>query len=92
MSKFTPGPWTTDYDLDGCTVDKEGSLIAVTNDRDFFSTGYDTKTCRANARLIAAAPDMLAALNMTLNYVRGEGTAEEIVREAISKAIGEGEK
>lgn len=47
----TPGPWEADFDD---VVDSEGYRIAAVSEHD---GQYE-----ANARLIAAAPDMLAAL------------------------------
>ena len=42
----------------------------------------------ANARLIAAAPDMLEALHLALPYVRNDNTAS-VMRAAIARATGE---
>jgi len=57
-TKHTPGPWTVDHnhpdDPETATIhDPSGDWVA--------------QTCDANARLIAAAPDMLAALEMSLS-------------------------
>ena len=75
MSKSTPGPWKlkdekTDEDLTEYSVYRERS----------HQYGYDTHICQitrqchedeANARLIAAAPDMLEALKSVCNYLDG---------------------
>jgi hypothetical protein len=51
----TPGPWTWHADRDGgAIVDGRGRAVARVNDFVF--------ECGDNARLIAAAPEMLAAL------------------------------
>ena len=54
-AQHTPGPWHVDlYDATGVD-DVDGYRIAI--------TGFgEDDTDQANARLIAAAPDMLAAL------------------------------
>jgi hypothetical protein len=57
MSKHTPGPWTQDKygdvtDASGQTIRVEGVAL----------TGRSTEESRANARLIAAAPELLEAL------------------------------
>ena len=60
MSKHTPGPWILDYDK-GTTQDilsrKHGGICTVRR-----AGIHDSKTFAANAALIAAAPDLLAAL------------------------------
>lgn len=53
-TQHTPGPWITE------TTD--GGNIEITDSRTE-SVQIATVTQRANARLIAAAPDLLAALN-----------------------------
>lgn len=58
MSKHTPGPWTFFINKLGGHVNGGGKRIArvhITKDRMFVSEP------EANARLIAAAPDLLAA-------------------------------
>ncbi|HET7624396.1 MAG TPA: hypothetical protein VFM25_03955 [Verrucomicrobiae bacterium] len=55
-TKHTPGPWTirTDYPYHNI-VSNDGRLIAET------MLGSQTDEDKANARLIAAAPDLLAS-------------------------------
>jgi hypothetical protein len=49
----TPGPWEIDADLD----------VVATNGEDIATCyGFDHDQIKANARLCAAAPDLLAAL------------------------------
>lgn len=64
MSKHTPGPWVeagygdyNDYDGNCRVILGEGGDI-----RTAIVLGFDNDRNRANARLIAAAPDLLAAL------------------------------
>lgn len=96
MSKHTPGPWTWGDDywgLYGSGPDNE-VLSDATYENMWLSFGNKRE---ANGRLIAAAPDMLAALReiaATVVYAP-EGGHEEvaecvrIARCAIAKATGE---
>ena len=71
MSNSTPGPWTFGYRPDARVT---GNLYAVTDNLGFpsaFVPAWDApglgeidaaEEAKANARLIAAAPDLLAAL------------------------------
>jgi hypothetical protein len=62
MAGFTPGPWV--YDDDTATVDTAlGVAVAGINDED----GSDT--CWANGHIVAAAPELLAALHIARHYV-----------------------
>lgn len=67
--KHTPAKWA---DIKGYIVVKGGHTIASVN-------SYNTFEGKANARLIAAAPDLLAALkeavdfaNKANNYIAGQ--------------------
>jgi hypothetical protein len=85
MSKHTPGPWTGTLrggkaiPLRAHHCEALGfSVCFVSDDRD--------GAPEANARLIAAAPDLLNALQ----HIAGscEGRAAEVARAAIAKAEG----
>ncbi len=88
MSKHTPGPWVSRYDgqnewgADDWTMDSESGRSAEI---------AETYTAN-NACLIAAAPDLLEALQAMVDYY---GTASANVdalkqaRAAIAKATGE---
>lgn len=90
MSKHTPGPWATDG---GDTVVAMGNQIVVTAPA---PDGASREEMKANARLIAAAPDLLAALK-AIFVLRPAGvganeyalTVERIANDAIAKAKGE---
>ena len=56
MSKHTPGPWH----VDGCNINAGSTAYLVANQR---ATAHQL---RANARLIAAAPELLEALTRLL--------------------------
>lgn len=70
MSKHTPGPWNVDPDCWG-DIQADGAEIATVFDSDDFGCEYlisgsitaSEDEAKANARLIAAAPDLLAALS-----------------------------
>ncbi len=88
MTKHTPGPWHVDAQYicraDGVAIADVWQSMEV--------SGEDTE---ANARLIAAAPDLLTALEELLPYVTGSmrSTTDPLVeaaRAAIAAARGEG--
>lgn len=96
-AQHTPGPWI--YYPDGnaiCVV--KTHVLKVIADADFGHV--DIPEREANARLIAAAPDLLAALDMLAGWVDAnrepEVTSEgqqaawilETARAAIAKATG----
>lgn len=93
-TQHTPGPWITGdaaiWALDDC------EFHAIV-DCPLNQTCRDTETAWANARLIAAAPDLLAALiafdNAFSHYCEGDPDSDEVsalyqAREAIAKATG----
>ena len=108
MNTHTPGPWTIDtsydarsgphtyiqreYDGDGVTGIAGIYTIAEVADQAFLPDGVQ----EANARLIAAAPDLLAACRLAcLVMAKGNGLsyvdrreAHEAVIAAIRKAEG----
>ncbi len=92
----TQGPWATYVDSahDGWIADAEGNLIAC---------AVRNENMQANARLIAAAPDLLAALETALPWLTkadidgafdgcalplGGRKAWEQIERAIAKAKG----
>ena len=80
MNKFTPGPWK-------CV----GTLVYFSNN----AGGIDLRACpdsEANARLIAAAPDLLEALEAIIASECRQpdvGCAWTKARAAIARARGE---
>ena len=85
MSKHTPGPWRVpmiDAESTGILWGNEDRPVAVI-------CGTDA-TMTANAKLIAAAPDMLAALEGLLIDEDYRCDADwEFARHAIAKAKGQ---
>ena len=83
MSEHTPGPWLIDTET-GVVVSRSDSLHVVA------STFPHNRA--ANGRLIAAAPDMLAALERArvhMNCPTKELAAILVVEAAIAKAKGQ---
>ena len=63
MSKHTPGPWRTDPDLGHEQVlGPDGIIVADCSIFAMVKNGPTPERNRANARLIAAAPEMLSFL------------------------------
>jgi hypothetical protein len=105
--KHTPGPWHIETGIEGCArCVAEGGRATVgiigANDRticyDAYHDSYANLTA-ADAALIAAAPELLAALKALLAYVEDDnpGAAKadawvaglcDAAREAIAKAEG----
>ena len=91
MSKHTPGPWHLAEVENGSIkhmvpVGPDGySLCTVVHDGD---TPFGAIYMDADARLIAAAPELLEALQMLLEFPN-TGPATSAARAAIAKATGE---
>jgi Asp/Glu/hydantoin racemase len=88
MNKHTPGPWTLSSNRAGhAIVCASGKTVAAAH---LLGTIHPREEVEANALLIAAAPDLLAALKKALNHplVRIPGDLEIVMRAAISKATG----
>ena len=86
-TQHTPGPWK----LDGAANTGDLDIISPTGriamvDCEFSVETEDVLT--ANARLIAAAPDLLHALRDAVEILEGTGLDASIQRAAIAKATG----
>lgn len=109
MSKHTPGPWAIEalrYEgariVAGPTYDKSSrpvGWVAADDTMEEASTGRIREVmsdeANANARLIAAAPELLEALKLALtalkrvrNYAQIDDSGLEEMAEAIAKAEG----
>lgn len=95
-AQFTPGPWGIESE----TRSASGSELVVTEANGGFSVaeaahdgaGFSYSMARANARLIAAAPDLLAALESLKTSIRTRSNhvdALNAAAAAIAKARGE---
>lgn len=97
MTQHTPGPWDAEVPPSCmlCTRDirsDDGKTIALIGYRDYAN---DVSEDVANARLIAAAPDLLEAACRALDLLENLGVdsgvpgAANMLRDAIAKAAGE---
>lgn len=82
QAKHTRGPWIIEIDEGYCTalVSEEGDIICQ----------FDQDPSKANARLIAAAPDLLEALQemWDAHEHNTSGSGSKLVLDAIAKATG----
>lgn len=93
--KHTPGPWTfyTEPQPNGCPiVGSRGLMIAMLAHSVLYSEQKNEAI--ANARLIAAAPDLLEAMQWAVKELErlDEANAQMVavtLRAAIAKATGE---
>lgn len=94
----TPGPWMVGNDGQGIYVHpigREGFTVAQPSGLDPSVTHVGAHTAEANARLIAAAPDLLEALQGIVRMWNAYGVGSVPMREvygvhaAIAKATGQ---
>ena len=94
MSEFTKGPWVQNesYDIE---IWGNGELVCNIPTWDPDNTGYNVcNEVAANANLIAAAPDMLEALEQAVTSMLDSGYSTKHLSvkagiKAIAKAKGE---
>ena len=99
MSEHTPGPWTIEKCPKATAVTDGESWPWLVSYNDGEYEGclalVQTQNAEANAKLIAAAPELLEALEMMLDMSEmggfGKSAAEDTARAAIAKAKGETE-
>lgn len=89
MSEFTPGPWRYWFE--------EGYVGEITSANGKLVAGFDTEPNEADARLIAAAPELLGACELIVSAfdalkqgsaARNEPLQINAARAAIAKATG----
>lgn len=90
--KFTPGPWVARPDLSS----RESWAIITNDPDDEFHLRICAKASEANARLMAAGPELFAALEMVRDADEdckrdGLPTMPEFVRARIDAAIAKAE-
>lgn len=101
MTMHTPGPWAVvEHDHAICIQTESPSKTKYDAARYAAIGGFDRndraqlEEARANARLIAAAPDLLEALRSAVNDADAWGLADDecdwlpLARAAIAKATG----
>lgn len=97
-AQHTPGPWMVLPSVDRgqfCILTEHGNRIDIA-----VTYGFDATPREANARLIAAAPDLLAACKAMVEYQRlidsdaptglleAYGNSFESAAAAVAKALG----
>lgn len=85
MSGHTPGPWTPKFDESYNVIGGDGATIAQCKFISFL-VRRSADEVAANARLIAAAPDLLEALKRARAIIAGGGYRFEDIDAAIAKA------
>lgn len=89
--KHMPGPWRQGGVKEISLIGKCREIVAD-DGRIGLVYGITDEDCKANARLVAAAPELLAALEVAVEYFdRNEidCIAHDDAKEAIKKAKGE---
>ena len=94
MSKFTPGPWAIDWNVARLDIFSSDAKVLVASLRRSAMSPAIDEAARANARLIAAAPDLLATLVDAHDIIDAIGQPETAevaarMRAVIAKAKGE---
>lgn len=96
MSKHTPGPWNVSEEFDGTSI--KAGMFHVTHTIQacgFHEPDVDKAVTQANARLIAAAPELLEACQALIAYCdKNPPMGDSLwsvrqIRAAIAKATGE---
>ena len=89
MSKHTPGPWYVEMGNDcRLVVDAQECVVAIVKSPDVDPDEWET----ANAKLIAAAPDLLEACKQAARYIHVCGpkplhVTDTLVHDALAAAI-----
>lgn len=85
--QFVPGRWAVVTDEPDCVSTAGKTTLAALNDDEFIDCNTE-----ANARLIAAAPDLLEALEMLVKWEKTGNPTSDLcfyrARAAIAKANG----
>ena len=86
MSKHVTGPWVVSHRVEIRCPHEDNTVIARMEDSR--EAGWNTLTINANARLIAAAPELFEFAEATLKYaeVIGDEFLADQARAAIAKA------
>jgi hypothetical protein len=84
MSKHTPGPWRVVQDPTHLSLQVYGQTLALFE----CWRRSDEQIELANARLVAAAPDLLEALEFVIRGVPDTWEGVQKARAAIAKATG----
>lgn len=82
-TKSTPGPWKRERGFARNVLAEDGGVVATAN-----AVCFGVSQAHANARLIAAAPDLLDFARWVLSINCGAAINKR-AREVIAKATGE---
>lgn len=79
MSEFTRGPWNHEIEGgdEGFIRSKSGNRLWIASTVDIPSRDGGEKATSANGRLIAAAPELLEALQVLRSFMWSEGYADQ---------------
>lgn len=86
-TKHTPGPWIVRYQKEIHPSDTKQSQIAIDSLDNDFCDGVPKEEWRANANLIAAAPELLEACEYALKHAPNVSVVNKLSK-AIDKAEG----
>ena len=81
----TPGPWKVVPDKDESTIDTYH--IRTMYDKSIAHIDVFCSDTLGNAKLIAAAPDMVYLLGHTLNYLRSAGNSAKGLQKRIAALL-----
>lgn len=89
-TEHTPGPWTIRDDAPHVKLIRcESEHVTVAVLQDEANPGEESlATLRADARLIAAAPELLGAAKEALKFATPTSPLADMLRAAIAKATG----
>lgn len=76
MNKHTPGPWHVGR-INKCTIYDKLSQRLANSFEGVMATQFTDSQCEANARLIAAAPELLEACKTFAEWLRREEAGSE---------------
>ena len=85
-TKHTPGPWNLDKRQEKL-MGANGQSIVVWNSG--LSFGNRTEEAEANARLIASAPELLAACSRAFNLIKESGFSSGLIEEEFDGTLNQ---
>ncbi len=83
-AQHTPGPWAVDKDCDLIIVDHEGGSLGEMTPG---NPAVSDEQAVANARLVAAAPELLKALKEALGVIRMSSAEDDTEIEAAIRRV-----